>query len=358
MKLVARYIVLLCVALAGLVGLASVTGVFHLQQWQQESGKQKNNRDEGDEDRAWNGGDPSVAVQLALGCAVGETFSVRDGCQPCPANQTSFPGGSVCEPLLGCKTFELLVLTSKQSGSHHLNGQGGGVKALTLVSLNGTELVLAQARNPSFADFDYGFKNLVALAPHPLVIRPVGFCSKTKSMLLPFYPLGSAENLESIVRSSPSQDTVRLQLVQDYISILVHLHHTASSRGAFVMCDAVTVEKLLSQFLVSSSYRLILNDVDALPLANSSEGRRVKCGHQQLSGAFVGESFKVLRCACVHFVLRWWSFEKQNGKEMLCKVCYSHKPQATSPFANVSCKKVLSMDSATLYNHVHVLFCR
>ena len=59
---------------------------------------------------------------------------------------------------------------------------------------------------------------------------------------------------------------VRLRLGYDYLNILHYLH--GQPAGALVMCDGNKRDKLLSQFLVSDDLHLILNDVDALPLAN------------------------------------------------------------------------------------------
>ena len=71
-----------------------------------------------------------------------------------------------------------------------------------------------------------------------------------------------------------------------------------------MLCDAATVEKQLSQFLISDSYRLVLNDVDALPLA--IPGRGIKCGHRELAGPFVG------RCQTCLVGLRAWRRERKE----------------------------------------------
>jgi glycoprotein-mannosyl O6-kinase len=59
------------------------------------------------------------------------------------------------------------------------------------------------------------------------------------------------------------------------------------------MCDGNSVEKLLSQFLVcfcercltpqvTDDYRLILNDLDALPEVNRKKHLLIKCGHREI----------------------------------------------------------------------------
>lgn len=73
---------------------------------------------------------------------------------------------------------------------------------------------------------------------------------------------------------------VRVQLATDFLVLLNFLHH--GPLGTRVMCDANSVEKLFTQFLVSDELRLLLNDVDALPQANYTAGQTVRCGHREI----------------------------------------------------------------------------
>ena len=45
-------------------------------------------------------------------------------------------------------------------------------------------------------------------------------------------------------------------------------------------------EKTLSQFLITSDLKLVVNDVDALPLVNHSSQVKIKCGPRQIYGDF------------------------------------------------------------------------
>ena len=49
------------------------------------------------------------------------------------------------------------------------------------------------------------------------------------------------------------------------------------------MCDGDHIEKLLSQFLITSDFRLVVNDVDATPVVDYVTGHKEKCGHRQFS---------------------------------------------------------------------------
>lgn len=59
---------------------------------------------------------------------------------------------------------------------------------------------------------------------------------------------------------------------QDLVDAIRFLHN--SPAGTRVMCDSNTPEKLLSQFVVDDADRLLLNDLDAVPLADRARGRR------------------------------------------------------------------------------------
>ncbi|KAG7265391.1 hypothetical protein CRUP_011097 [Coryphaenoides rupestris] len=71
----------------------------------------------------------------------------------------------------------------------------------------------------------------------------------------------------------------RLRLALDY---------TGSVRWACrVMCDSNSLDKTLSQLLLTTDFRLVINDLDALPEVDVSRGLLAKCGHRELTGDFV-----------------------------------------------------------------------
>lgn len=124
-------------------------------------------------------------------------------------------------------------------------------------------------------------------------------------MVTPWYPLGAAHNFDFIINktlryhqgpySTPTNEknvqelllSTRLQAVIDYLTILAALHGYGSRATPRVLCDCREGPvKLLSQFLVTNTLRLVLNDVDAAPALSPSckvkdTGRAgVKCGHR------------------------------------------------------------------------------
>lgn len=137
-------------------------------------------------------------------------------------------------------------------------------------------------------DFTHGVSMLQALQG-PLVVQLLGFCLEDHSLVTEFHPLGSLLNLEGVLAQERYQQRntwqVRLLLALDYVSILHFLHNSPAGRR--VMCDSNSLEKTLSQFLLTSDFRLMVNDLEALPEVDPSAGLRAKCGHRELTGDFV-----------------------------------------------------------------------
>lgn len=137
-------------------------------------------------------------------------------------------------------------------------------------------------------DFLHGISMLEALQG-PLVVQLVGFCLEDNTLVTEHHPLGSLLNLDSVLAQGQYQQhntwQVRLRLARDYVSILHFLHNSPAGRR--VMCDSSSLEKTLSQFLLTSDFRVVVNDVDALPEVDPSRGLLVKCGHRELTGEFV-----------------------------------------------------------------------
>lgn len=137
-------------------------------------------------------------------------------------------------------------------------------------------------------DFLHGISMLKALQG-PLVVQLVGFCLEDNTLVTEHHPLGSLLNLDGVLAQRPYQQhntwQVRLRLATDYVSILHYLHN--SPVGQRVMCDSNSLEKTLSQFLLTSDFHVVVNDVDALPEVDLSRGLLVKCGPRELTGDFV-----------------------------------------------------------------------
>lgn len=137
-------------------------------------------------------------------------------------------------------------------------------------------------------DFLHGLQMLEALQG-PLVVQLLGSCIEDNSLVTEHHPLGSLLNLQGVLQQEPHQKhntwLTRMRLAIDYVSILDYLHNSPAGRR--VMCDSNSLEKTLSQFLLTNDFRVVVNDVDALPEVDASRDLLVKCGHRELTGDFV-----------------------------------------------------------------------
>lgn len=104
-----------------------------------------------------------------------------------------------------------------------------------------------------------------------------------------YYKHSSADKLESLLMqpamSRYRSVRYRFQLCVDYVKILDFLHR--SPIGVRVMCDSNDILKLLSQYLITDDFHLVVNDLDALPQVDHFENKLIKCGHRQLFGDFI-----------------------------------------------------------------------
>uniref|UniRef100_A0A3B3BZ74 Protein O-mannose kinase n=1 Tax=Oryzias melastigma TaxID=30732 RepID=A0A3B3BZ74_ORYME len=148
----------------------------------------------------------------------------------------------------------------------------------TLVSLqvylaewSGQKVALCRLASQDYLeDFLHGMGMLQALQD-TAVVQLVGLCAEDHSFVTEYHLHCSLLNLEGVFAQEQHQfhDTwqIRLRLALDYVSILL--------------------EKTLSQFLLTSDFRLVVNDLDALPKVDVGGGLLVKFGHQELTGDFV-----------------------------------------------------------------------
>lgn len=108
-------------------------------------------------------------------------------------------------------------------------------------------------------------------------------------MVTGYYKHGSADKLNELLEKPVLSEfntlETRFQLCIDYVNILNFLHN--SPLGVRVMCDSNDITKTLSQYLITDDFRLVVNDLDALPEVKVGDGELIKCGHRELFGDFV-----------------------------------------------------------------------
>lgn len=214
-----------------------------------------------------------------------------------------------CTPWLQCAQIKAEVHKLKLIGQ-------GAVKKVFLSEWRGQKVALSTLTTPEYTeDFLHGASMLRALQGSK-VVQLVGFCleapapeapaPEAPALLTEYHPLGSLLSLEAVLSQERylrhNTWQVRLRLAEEYVSVLHFLH--TSPAGVRVMCDSSSLEKTLSQFLLTSDLRLVVNDLDALPEVDRARGVLVKCGHRELSGDFVAPEQR-------------WPFERRPFEEEL-----------------------------------------
>ncbi len=149
------------------------------------------------------------------------------------------------------------------------------------------KVILSNLSHPSFTeDFLNGAKMLQQFQASHLVVQLVGVCPSIPAIVTEYHRFGSLENINSILKEKGEDNVMtRFRLCLDYVKIIDFLHSRPT--GAYVMCDSNDLTKTLSQFLVTSSLHLVINDLDALPLVDSTKRNLIKCGHREILGDFV-----------------------------------------------------------------------
>lgn len=144
-------------------------------------------------------------------------------------------------------------------------------------------LALNVLKNEQFAnDYFHGSKMISLLQPSNYITQLVGVCGD--QYLTEYHKHGSAENFHKIIKSYEEQNSLftRFNMCINFIEVLNFLHN--SPVGTAVMCDANSLDKMLSQFLIADDFHLIANDLDALPVVDRNG---IKCGKKQIFGTFV-----------------------------------------------------------------------
>ncbi|KAM6152918.1 protein O-mannose kinase [Erethizon dorsatum] len=205
-----------------------------------------------------------------------------EGPRPCPHGYFKMGQMRTCSPWLSCQELRAEVRQLKCIGE-------GAVKRVFLSEWKERKVALSRLTSLEMKDdFLHGLQMLKSLQSKHIVTL-LGYCEEDSTVLTEYHPLGSLSNLEETLNLSKYQSVNtwqhRLQLAMDYVGIINYLHR--SPLGTLVMCDSNDLPKTLSQYLLTSNFSIVANDLDALPLVNRSSGMFVKCGHRELRGDFV-----------------------------------------------------------------------
>lgn len=203
-------------------------------------------------------------------------------CRPvCHYGYFSLPGMKRCYQWLGCEHINTVIEVGDLIGN-------GAVKMIFKAFWKDFTFALNIAsREEYYPDYKHGKSMITRLQPNPHVIQLIGACGTR--YLTEYHHLTSADKFLHYITSDKYKHhdslELRYQLCMDYLHILDLLHN--GSIGTRVLCDSNDLKKMLSQFLLRSDFRLIYNDMDALPEVNHTANRLIKCGHKEITGDFV-----------------------------------------------------------------------
>ncbi|XP_050398793.1 protein O-mannose kinase [Patella vulgata] len=186
-----------------------------------------------------------------------------------------------CHQWLNCQEIDTELVVNEQIGE-------GAVKKVYLGQWKENTIVINKVKNPNFRDdFQDGLTNLMNFQPDTHVVQLIGYCWDSDLFITEYHELKSADRIEQIFYKNQHLDHLqkRFELCLKYIEIINFLHTGLNETR--VMCDSNEPHKALSQLLVRDDLSLILNDADALPQVNRSRNELIKCGHKELTGAYV-----------------------------------------------------------------------
>ncbi|KAE8631505.1 hypothetical protein XENTR_v10001218 [Xenopus tropicalis] len=200
----------------------------------------------------------------------------------CPYGHFKIATMKNCSPWLTCETIEKEVRKLKLVGE-------GAVKKVFLSEWKGMKVALSELKSLDLQDdFLHGLRMLQSLQSRNVVVL-VGYCKETFSILTEYHPLGSLKDLDKTFSFPKYQGfntwQNRLKLAMEYVSIINYLH--TSPHGTLVMCDSNDLDKVLSQYMLTSDFHVVANDLDALPVVDRENGILVKCGQREITGHFV-----------------------------------------------------------------------
>ena len=220
-----------------------------------------------------------LAIASIAFCTGGSRFS------ECTVGQFKLPGMDKCHDLLKCSDINDIKF-GERIGL-------GSTKVVFVGSWKGHNVAVSKLLDKNLtADFNHGLEMLQKFNPNQYVVQLVGFCEMSHVTITEYHQLGNATAILSVInkRFGNENIAVRLKFCLNYARILELLHDGPG--GTRVMCDSNDLEKLLSQMLITDDLKLIINDLDALPLVDKNSGLKVKCGERQILGEFVAPEQK------------------------------------------------------------------
>ncbi|KAL9975561.1 hypothetical protein ACROYT_G012736 [Oculina patagonica] len=218
-----------------------------------------------------------VKKQVIMACS-DNMFISLEGCLPCPNGTFSFSGWRKCEPLLNCSDIALQVQNRQRI-------RGGFTKNIWLADWKGHEVVYLKCKSEGVKTRCLRGMTRMEKLQSPFVTNLIGKCYEKLEIVTAYYKHGSAKTLNQLLRrpqfSNFNNIQTRFQLIVDYVKIMNFMHN--SPIGTRVMCDTGNMGKLLSQYLITDDFHLVVNDLDNTPDVRQED--RILCNGLKRKGS-------------------------------------------------------------------------
>ncbi|XP_072039181.1 protein O-mannose kinase-like [Amphiura filiformis] len=201
------------------------------------------------------------------------TRQLNDTDRHCRKGSFQLNNDGVCHRWLTCKDIQYNVTPIKRIGE-------GTIKKVYLARWKEYNVSLLRLQHMDWNSqllFSSLANNMQQFQPSPFVTQFLGFCPSIPALVTEYHRFGSLNKINKILKEQ-NEDSVltRFRISLDYVKIINFLH--SSPTGTHVMCDSGNLNKTLSQFLVTSDLHIIVNDLDFLPVADSSKRVVTNCG--------------------------------------------------------------------------------
>jgi glycoprotein-mannosyl O6-kinase len=223
-------------------------------------------------------------------CKVG--FIARSGlCVPCPQGTFALEQWITCVSLLSCAE----ISDGVQIGTVLYTVGSWTFYAARWNNYDITYALLIKSDDSQLVNVS----DIQKLMPCDNLLYLIGQCDREESAQRLFARnreiLGCADELDSILAQKTNCDyeIIRFRLAMDYVQTLALLH--SNKTETLVLCNSHSLSLLLSQFLITEDFRLVLAAYDNLPVLNASSKSseaKVKCSQKELKGDFVAPEQK------------------------------------------------------------------
>lgn len=220
----------------------------------------------------------STSKKKHVTCTFGYVLQ-KGACIECPAGKFSLENWIACQPLLGCEHIqhEITQLELLHSLVHWQYYKA---------DWKGYSIIYATFN--ALARSSINYLAIQRFSPSQNILYPVGSCEEKSIVLFTsnwtFVDVGNRFEAVFATRPLCNRCMVRLHFAMSYLHIIARLHAVDT-----VLCNSRTLQHLLSQFLITDRFSLVLATQDNLP---QDANGPILCQQRELNGRFIAPEQK------------------------------------------------------------------